>query len=197
MGKKFWDVVPDEHGIGKHSGDKDTHLDPIHVFYHEASVDKYMPRAALFDLEPGVIGAVTQSRRSAISSSPGQHRRVQLRQELRAQLGLFRCAPPLRVCALRFLASRGCGGRPGGRSRYKIAELFEEYLLRRLCWIRRQLRSRLSRQRGSRGSPRRESHLRGRRRRDLRGGARLAGGPAPRIIVHGQDRWREDGPELR
>jgi hypothetical protein len=28
------------------------------VFHHEASGGKYAPRAELFDLEPGVIGAV-------------------------------------------------------------------------------------------------------------------------------------------
>jgi hypothetical protein len=41
-------------------------------------------------------------------------KRVQLRQELRAQLGFSRCAPPLSVCALRFLASRGGSVRPSG-----------------------------------------------------------------------------------
>jgi hypothetical protein len=35
------------------------------VLYHEVFCGKYMPYAALFDLEPGVIGAVTLSRRSA------------------------------------------------------------------------------------------------------------------------------------
>jgi tubulin beta len=31
------------------------------VFYHEASGGKYVPRAVLFDLEPGVIDAVRAS----------------------------------------------------------------------------------------------------------------------------------------
>jgi hypothetical protein len=35
----------------------------INVTYHEALGGKYVPRAVLFDLEPGVIGAVTFSRR--------------------------------------------------------------------------------------------------------------------------------------
>jgi hypothetical protein len=39
-----------------------AHLGRIIVFYHEASGGKYVPRAVLFDLEPGVIGAVTLSR---------------------------------------------------------------------------------------------------------------------------------------
>jgi hypothetical protein len=67
MGKKFWEVVSDKHGIGKYSGGNDMHLDPIHVLYHEALVVKYVPRAMLFDLVPGVIGAAAPSRRSAIS----------------------------------------------------------------------------------------------------------------------------------
>jgi tubulin beta len=72
MGTKCWEVVCDEHGIGgcsKYCGDKDAQLDRINVFYHEASDSKYVPRAVLFDLEPGVIGAVTLSRCSANSSA--------------------------------------------------------------------------------------------------------------------------------
>ena len=44
----------------------DPHLGRIDLFYHEDLGGKYVPRAVLFDLEPGVIGAV--SRRSANSS---------------------------------------------------------------------------------------------------------------------------------
>jgi hypothetical protein len=39
------------------------------MFYHEALGGKYAPRAVLFDLKHGVIGAVTLSRRSANSSA--------------------------------------------------------------------------------------------------------------------------------
>jgi hypothetical protein len=42
-----------------------TQLDRINVFYLEASGGNYVPRAVLFDLELGVIGAVALSRRSA------------------------------------------------------------------------------------------------------------------------------------
>ena len=64
MGTKFWEVVCDEHGIGgdgEYCGDNDAQLDRINVFYHEASGGKYVPRAVLFDLEPGVIDAVRAS----------------------------------------------------------------------------------------------------------------------------------------
>jgi tubulin beta len=57
-------VLCDEHGIGgdgEYCGDNDAQLDRINVFYHEASRDKYVPRAVLFDLEPGVIDAVRAS----------------------------------------------------------------------------------------------------------------------------------------
>ena len=57
-------MLYDENGIGG-SGEyicgNDVHLDIINVFYHEASGGKYVPRAVLFDLEPGVIGAVRAS----------------------------------------------------------------------------------------------------------------------------------------
>ena len=72
MGTKYWEMVFDEQfigGSGEYCGDSDAHLDRINVFYHEALGGKYVPRAVLFDLEPGVIGAVALSRRSASSSA--------------------------------------------------------------------------------------------------------------------------------
>jgi len=72
MGTKFWEVVCDEHGIGSsgdYCGDKDAHLGRIIVFYHEAFDGKYAPCVVHADLEPGVIGAVTLSRRLASSSA--------------------------------------------------------------------------------------------------------------------------------
>jgi tubulin beta len=62
------EVVCDEHGFGgsgEYCGNNDGHLDRINVFYHEASGGKYVTRAKLVDLEPGVIGAVALSWRSA------------------------------------------------------------------------------------------------------------------------------------
>jgi tubulin beta len=73
MGTKVWEVVCDEHGIGgdgEYCGDKNAQLNRINVFYHEASGGKYAPRAVLFDLEPGVMNAVTLSRRSESPSAP-------------------------------------------------------------------------------------------------------------------------------
>jgi tubulin beta len=65
-------VVCDEHGIdgcGEYRGENDEHLGRISVHYHESLGGKYMPCAVLFDIEPGVIGAVPLSRRSANSSA--------------------------------------------------------------------------------------------------------------------------------
>jgi hypothetical protein len=53
-------VLCDEHGIGgdgEYFGDSDAHLDPTNVLCHEVSGGRYVPRAVLFDLEPGMIGA--------------------------------------------------------------------------------------------------------------------------------------------
>jgi tubulin beta len=72
MGTKFWEVECEELGIGgsgEYCGDNKAHLGRINVFYHEALGIKYVPCAVLFDLEPGVIGAVTLSRRLASSSA--------------------------------------------------------------------------------------------------------------------------------
>jgi hypothetical protein len=65
-------VVCDEHGIGgggEYCGGKDAQLDSINVFYLQASGGMYVPHALIFDLEPGLIDAVTLSRRSASSSA--------------------------------------------------------------------------------------------------------------------------------
>jgi tubulin beta len=49
-------VLCDEHGIGgdgEYCGDNDAQLGRINVLYHEASGDKYVPRAVFFDLGLG------------------------------------------------------------------------------------------------------------------------------------------------
>jgi tubulin beta len=72
MGTTYWKVVSDEHGIGgsnEYCGNNEAHLGRINVFYHEASGGKYVLCVLLFDLEPGAIGVVTLSRRSANSSA--------------------------------------------------------------------------------------------------------------------------------
>jgi tubulin beta len=64
IGTKFLEVVYDEHGIGgggEYCGGNDAQLGRIEVSYHEASCGKYVPRAVLMDLEPGVIGSVRAS----------------------------------------------------------------------------------------------------------------------------------------
>jgi tubulin beta len=52
-------VVCNENVIGGDSeycgDDNDAQLDRINVLYHEASGGKYVPRAVLFELGPGVI----------------------------------------------------------------------------------------------------------------------------------------------
>jgi hypothetical protein len=72
MGTEFWEVVCDEHGSGgsgEYCGDNDAHHDRSKIFYHESLGGKYAPCALLFDLKPGVIGAVTLIRRLASSSA--------------------------------------------------------------------------------------------------------------------------------
>jgi tubulin beta len=61
MGTKCWEVVCDEHGIGgdgEYCGDNDAQLDRTNALYHEASGGKYVSPINLFDLEPGVSGAM-------------------------------------------------------------------------------------------------------------------------------------------
>jgi tubulin beta len=54
-------VLCDEQSIGddgEYCGDNGAQLGRINVLYREASGDKHVPRTVLFDLEPGVMGAV-------------------------------------------------------------------------------------------------------------------------------------------
>jgi tubulin beta len=61
IGSKFWEVISDEHGInpcGQYEGSSDLQLERINVYYNEANGGRYVPRAILVDLEPGVIDSV-------------------------------------------------------------------------------------------------------------------------------------------
>jgi hypothetical protein len=121
MGTKFWEVVCDKHGIGssgEYCSDNDSHLDRINVFYHEASGGKYVPRAVLFYLEPGVTGAVkagpkTITKELSTNSSDSTLYCRSFRSQLRAphqgtSIGPFVCGA--RVCSL---CSSKCSNAPG------------------------------------------------------------------------------------
>merc|ERR1712134_38864 len=61
IGAKFWEVISDEHGIdptGTYHGDSDLQLERINVYYNEATGGRYVPRAVLMDLEPGMMDSV-------------------------------------------------------------------------------------------------------------------------------------------
>ncbi|OLY84800.1 Tubulin beta-4 chain [Smittium mucronatum] len=58
IGTKFWETISEEHGIddnGFYVGDNGLQLERIDVYYNEAAKGKYVPRAVLVDLEPGVM----------------------------------------------------------------------------------------------------------------------------------------------
>jgi tubulin beta len=68
IGANFWGVIAREHGI-KNDGSYDTNpqtnpnkselqLDKLNVYFTEAQTGKYVPRAVLVDLEPGVVDVV-------------------------------------------------------------------------------------------------------------------------------------------
>jgi len=61
IGLKFWETVSEEHGVenGTFSGSsKATQLERIDVYYNEGANGRYVPRAVLMDLEPGVIDSI-------------------------------------------------------------------------------------------------------------------------------------------
>jgi len=64
IGSKFWEVISGEHGLdpnGNYHGTEDVQMERINVYFNEASGAKYVPRAVLVDLEPGVIDSVRAS----------------------------------------------------------------------------------------------------------------------------------------
>jgi len=61
VGSKFWEVISTEHGLDKegyYKGDSELQIERINVYYQEAAGPKYVPRAILVDLEPGVIDGI-------------------------------------------------------------------------------------------------------------------------------------------
>jgi len=61
IGAKFWEVVCEEHGVdptGTYKGDSDLQLEKINVYFNEAAGGRYVPRAVLLDLEPGVLDSI-------------------------------------------------------------------------------------------------------------------------------------------
>ena len=61
IGTKFWEMISDEHGIGvdgQYHGETDLQLERINVYYNEGAGGRYVPRAVLVDLEPGVMDSI-------------------------------------------------------------------------------------------------------------------------------------------
>lgn len=67
IGANFWETISGEHGLdfnGQYvenifpSEEKQVRLERVRVYYDEAKGDKYVPRALLVDLEPGVLNNI-------------------------------------------------------------------------------------------------------------------------------------------
>jgi len=64
IGSKFWETISAEHGLdptGAYIGDQPSQLERMNVYFNEAAGGKFVPRAILVDLEPGVIDSVRTS----------------------------------------------------------------------------------------------------------------------------------------
>ncbi|XP_014786384.1 tubulin beta-1 chain [Octopus bimaculoides] len=64
IGERFWEYISDEHGIdplGRFNGDSDLQIERINVYFNEARMGKYVPRAILVDLEPAVLDSIRGS----------------------------------------------------------------------------------------------------------------------------------------
>jgi len=64
IGYKAWEQLNKEHGIGrdgKYAGNNPQQLERIEVYYNQNGKERYIPRAVLVDLEPGVIDTIRSS----------------------------------------------------------------------------------------------------------------------------------------
>ena len=65
IGSEFWKTISGEHGInenGIYNGNNDKQLERINVYFNEARNSRYVPRAVLMDLEPGVLDHIQSSK---------------------------------------------------------------------------------------------------------------------------------------
>lgn len=65
IGSAFWETISAEHGIdetGSYVGEEETQLERIGVYYSEGSNGRYVPRAVMLDLEPGVVDTIRGSK---------------------------------------------------------------------------------------------------------------------------------------
>ncbi|KAA8491961.1 Tubulin beta-1 chain [Porphyridium purpureum] len=66
IGSMFWETISAEHGIdpsGKFVGsDRVQQLERANVYYNEAEGGRYVPRAVMMDLEPGVVETIRSSK---------------------------------------------------------------------------------------------------------------------------------------
>ena len=61
IGSRFWEMISDEHGIdanGQYHGDSDLQLQRSNVYFTEGCAGRFVPRAILVYLEPGVVDSV-------------------------------------------------------------------------------------------------------------------------------------------
>eukprot|EP00187_Rhodella_violacea_P004741 CAMPEP_0174901766 /NCGR_PEP_ID=MMETSP0167-20121228/35626_1 /TAXON_ID=38298 /ORGANISM="Rhodella maculata, Strain CCMP736" /LENGTH=439 /DNA_ID=CAMNT_0016143543 /DNA_START=9 /DNA_END=1328 /DNA_ORIENTATION=+ len=64
IGGQFWETIAKEHSInqdGFYTGSKAQELERIGVYFNEAAEKRYVPRAVLVDLEPGVLDVLKKS----------------------------------------------------------------------------------------------------------------------------------------
>jgi len=64
IGAKFWEVIGEEHGVdpsGTYVGKDEQQLQRINVYFNESGKGRYVPRAVLADLEPGVLDGIRSS----------------------------------------------------------------------------------------------------------------------------------------
>lgn len=69
VGSSFWETIASEHGIdasGAYTGTDPLQLERAGVYFSEGSEGRYVPRAVMLDLEPGVVDTIKSSKFGAM-----------------------------------------------------------------------------------------------------------------------------------
>ena len=69
IGSRFWEEIANEHGIdpkGNYIGTNDIQKERLNVYFNEVNGGRYVPRAVMMDLEPGVVETTRSGRYGAM-----------------------------------------------------------------------------------------------------------------------------------
>jgi len=150
IGAKFWEVISGEHGIdgnGMYVGNNELQMERMNVYFNEAAGGKFVPRAVLVDLEPGVLDWVKSSAfgnlfrpdnfvagQSGAGNNWAKGHYTEGSEMVESVLDVVRKEAEATDCLQGFQLTHSLGGGTGsGLGTLLIAKIREEYPDRMMC----------------------------------------------------------------